>query len=309
MRSSKSILKGIGVLAVSSVLLTACPEGDTDPKTDPEILIEDTTKLETSEVNPLNVVPVGGAMFSVPSPIQLGSIIQKSGAPYNEDILNNPKSYEGYVDLVSQSLNLGVYGADLGYCALYDKQQESIGYIRSAQKLSDILGISDAFDINTIQSVERNLDNKDSLLYIISNSYRKADDYLQTSDLKHIGALIIVGGWIESVHFAGILGKENKSEEVIDMIGMQKHTINTMLDKMLERHFNEPGVEEVYNDLDDIRTSFNKININYEYIAPETNKDKKTTTLKSKAIVEMSDEVFNEIVEKINTIRNKIITT
>lgn len=308
MRSSKSILKGIGVLAVSSILLTACPGGDTDPNTDPEIQIEDTTKLETSEVNPLNVVPVGGAMFSVPSPIQLGSIIQKSGAPYNEDILNNPKSYEGYVDLVSQSLNLGVYGADLGYCALYDKQQESIGYIRSAQKLSDILGISDAFDIKTIQSVERNLDNKDSLLYIISNSYRKADDYLQTSDLKHIGALIIVGGWIESVHFAGILGKENKSEEVVDMIGMQKHTINTMLDKMLERHFNEPGVEEVYNDLDDIRTSFNKVNIKYEYIAPETNKDKKTTTLKSKAIVEMSDEVFNEIVEKINTIRTKIIT-
>tara|TARA_B100000401_G_scaffold434434_1_gene374566 strand:- start:2444 stop:3367 length:924 start_codon:yes stop_codon:yes gene_type:complete len=306
MRSSKSILKGIGALAVSSILLTACPGGDTD--TDPEIQIEDTTKLETSETNPLNVVPVGGAMFSVPSPIQLGGIIQKSGAPYNADILNNPKSYEGYVDLVSQSLNLGVYGADLGYCALYDKQQESIGYIRSAQKLSDILGISDAFDIETIQSVERNLDNKDSLLYIISNSYRKADDYLQTSDLKHIGALIIVGGWIESVHFAGILGKENKSEEVVDMIGMQKHTINTMLDKMLERHFNEPGVEEVYNDLDDIRTSFNKVNIKYEYIAPETNKDKKTTTLKSKATVEMSDEVFNEIVEKINTIRTKIIT-
>ena len=126
--------------------------------------------------------------------------------------------------------------------------------------------------------------------------------------MKHIGALIIVGGWIESVHFAGILGKENKSEEVVDMIGMQKHTINTMLDKMLERHFNEPGVEEVYNDLDDIRTSFNKVNIKYEYIAPETNKDKKTTTLKSKATVEMSDEVFNEIVEKINTIRTKIIT-
>tara|TARA_B100001540_G_C15777975_1_gene629585 strand:- start:490 stop:1416 length:927 start_codon:yes stop_codon:yes gene_type:complete len=305
MKSSKSIVKGFGFLALSSILLTACPGNDTDK--DPEIEIEDTTKTSSEgKVNPLNVVPVGGAMFSVPSPIQLGQIIQKSGAPYNADILNNPKAYENYVDLVSQSLNLGVYGADLGYCALYDKQQESIGYIRSAQKLSDILGISDAFDVETIQSVERNLDNKDSLLYIISNSYRKADDYLQTSDLKHIGALIIVGGWIESVHFAGILGRENKSDEVVEMIGMQKHTINTMLDKMLEQYFNEPGVEEVYNDLDDIRTSFNKVNIKYEYVAPETDKDKKVTTLKSKAIVEMSDEVFIEIIEKINAIRTKI---
>jgi hypothetical protein len=179
--------------------------------------------------------------------------------------------------------------------------------MRSAQKLSDILGISDAFGIETIQSVERNLDDKDSLLYIISNSYRRADDYLQTSEQKHIGALIIVGGWIESLHFAGILGKENKSSEVVNMIGMQKHTINTMLDKMLTRYFNEPGVEEVYKDLDDVRNSFNKVNINYQYIAPETNKDKRTTTFKSKATVDMSDEIFNEIVGKIKTIRTKII--
>ncbi len=287
------------------MLLASCSNGETTEDT--ETKTEDTTSTQIQKKNPLNVVPMNGAMFSIPSPIQLGGIIQKSGAAYDADILNNPKAYEGYVDLVSQSLNLGVYGADLGYCALYDKQQESIGYIKSAQKLSDILGISDAFGIETIQSVERNLDDKDSLLYIISNSYRRADDYLQTSELKHIGALIIVGGWIESLYFAGILGKENKSLEVVNMIGMQKHTINTMLDKMLTRYFNEPGVEEVYNDLDEVRKSFNKVNVNYEYIAPETNKDKRTTTFKSKATVDMSDEVFNDIVDKIKTIRTKII--
>jgi hypothetical protein len=305
MKCSKIILKVFSLLAVNSMLLTSCSNGEAIKAT--EIATEDTTSTKIQKKNPLNVVPMNGAMFSIPSPIQLGAIIQKSGAVYNADILNNPKSYKGYVDLVSQSLNLGVYGADLGYCALYDKQQESIGYIRSAQKLSDILGISDAFGIETIQSVERNLDDKDSLLYIISNSYRRADDYLQTSEQKHIGALIIVGGWLESLHFAGILGKENKSSEVVNMIGMQKHTINTMLDKMLTRYLNEPGVEEVYNDLDDIRNSFNKVNINYQYIAPETNKDKRTTTFKSKATVDMSDEIFNEIVGKIKTIRTKII--
>jgi hypothetical protein len=308
MKSRKIVLKVFSLIVVSSILLTSCSNNENVQNID-EITVktEDTTSTEIQQVNPLNVVPMNGAIFSIPSPIQLGGIIQKSGAAYNADILNNPKSYENYVDLVSQSLNLGVYGADLGYCALYDKQQESIGYIKSAQKLSDILGISDAFGIETIQSVERNLDDKDSLLYIISNSYRRADDYLQTSELKHIGALIIVGGWIESLHFAGILGKENKSPEVVNMIGMQKHTINTMLDKMLALYFNEPGVEEVYNDLDEVRNSFNKVNIKYEYVAPETNKNKRTTTLKSKASVEISDEIFNEIVDKIKTIRTKII--
>ncbi len=279
----------------------------------PDTPTKDTDNVETTKVNePKKVVispatKVDGAMFSIPSPIQLGGIIKKSGVPYNKDLLNNPKNSDQYVDLVSQSLNLGVYGADLGYCALYDKQQESIGFMKSAQGLSEILGISDAFDMVTIQAIERNLDNKDSLLYVISNSYRKADDFLQTSDRKHIGALIIVGGWIESLNFAGALGIEKKTENVVDMIGMQKHTINTILDKMLERYIAEPGVEEVYNDLDDIRMSFEKVNIKYEYIKPNVNKEKKVTTIKSKTSIEMTDEVFKEIVEKIAALRAKII--
>lgn len=299
-----NIIKGISALAVSSILLTACP-GPTDPENPPTPVV-DSQKVETVEIKTGGPTPFDGAIFSIPSPIQLGRVIQKSGAPFNKDLLNSAKTAESYVDLVGQSLNLGVYGADLGYCALYDVQQESIGYMRAAQKLSDNLGISDAFDLETIKSIERNLDKKDSLLYIISNSYRKADDYLQTSDRKHIGALVIVGGWIESMHFASVLGKENKTEDIINLIGMQKHTINTIVDKLLERYYNEPGVEAVYNDLDKVRNSFNKINIKYEYLAPDTDKDKKLTIIKSKSTVEMTDEVFNEIVENIATVRAKI---
>ena len=304
MKSSKSILKGISVLAMGSLVLVGCT---------PDTPTQDTDNVETSKIDePKEVVispatKVDGAMFSIPSPIQLGGIIKKSGAPYNKDLLNNPKNSDQYVDLVSQSLNLGVYGADLGYCALYDKQQESIGFMKSAQGLSEILGISDAFDMVTIQAIERNLDNKDSLLYVISNSYRKADDFLQTSDRKHIGALVIVGGWIESLNFAGALGKEKKTDNIVDMIGMQKHTINTILDKMLERYIAEPGVEEVYHDLDDIRMSFEKVNIKYEYVKPNVDKEKKVTTIKSKTSVEMTDEVFKEIVEKIAALRAKIM--
>lgn len=304
MKSMKSIIKGFGILAAGSFLLTACPSPD-QPQDD--IQIETPPKTQnTDTVKVLPVTKVDGAMFSIPSPIQLGRVIQKSGAPYNQDILNDPTASEGYIDLATQSLNLGIYGADLGYCALYDKQQESLGFMKSAQKLSDVLGISDAFDVETIKAIQRNLDNKDSLLYLISNSYRKADDYLQTSDRKQIGALVIVGGWIESLHFAGILGKGNKSADVVEMIGMQKHTINTILDKMLERYIVEPGVEEIYNDLDEIRMVFEKVNIKYEYVAPVTDKEKKTTTLKSKTTVEISDEVFNEIVEKIEVFRTKV---
>jgi len=181
--------------------------------------------------------------------------------------------------------------------------------MKSVQKLSTNVGIADAFDMETISAVQRNLNNgnKDSLLYVISNAYRKADDFLQISDRKYIGSLVVVGGWMESMHFAGLLGKQDKSPEIQNMVGMQKHTLNTMIDQMLSRYLNEPGVEEISNYLEEIRILFDQVEIKYEYAKPETDKGNKLTKLKSKSTVEISDELFSQIVDKIEEVRGKII--
>lgn len=307
MKSCKNVFKGIGAFALSGVLLVSC--GPDEPIKTDETKTGGEDTVITEKIKEKIIHQVDNAMFSIPSPIQLGSIIQKSGAAYNEDLLNVPTAVNNYTDVVSQSLNLGIYGADLGYTALYEKSQESIKFMRSAQKLSDGLGISEAFDGETLTAVQRNLNsgNKDSLLYVISNSYRKADDFLQSTDRKHIGALVVVGGWIESMHFAGQLGLANKSPEIQNMVGMQKHTLNTMIDKMLERYLNAPGVEDIYNQLEEIRVLFDAVEIKYEFVKPETDKAKKSTTLKSKSSVEISDELFKQIVDKIEAIRSNII--
>lgn len=306
MKNSKNIFKGIGSVVLSSLIIVGCGDDKTgeDLPTTPVDTVAAPAKVKDTPIQKLD-----NAIFSIPSPIQLGQIIQKSGAAYNEDLLNDPASVNNYSDVASQSLNLGVYGADLGYTALYEKSQKSIKFMKSVQKLSTNIGIADAFDIQTISAVQRNLNNgnKDSLLYVISNAYRKADDYLQVSDRKYIGSLVVVGGWIESMHFAGILGKQDKSPEIQNMVGMQKHTLNTMIDKMLSRYLNEPGVEEIANQLEEIRVLFDQVEIKYEYAKPETDKASKITKLKSKSTVEISDELFGQIVEKIEEVRGKII--
>lgn len=307
MKSSKNLFKGIGALAISGLFLIGC--GDDPVKTDPsKTTTVDTTKAENVKKDP-PVQKFDNAMFSIPSPIQLGQIIQKSGAKYNEDLLNKPASVSTYSEVSIQALNLGVYGADLGYTALYEKNQESIKFMKAVQQLSTEVGIADAFDMETINAVQRNLDsgNKDSLLYVISNSYRKADDFLQNSGRKYIGALVVVGGWVESMHFACQLGKQDKSPEIQNMVGMQQHTLNTILDKMLFTYSNDPGIEDVAADLETIRGLFDQVEIKYEYVKPETNKETKTTKLKSKSSVTISDELFGQIAEKIEEIRTKFI--
>lgn len=306
MKSIKNILKGIGSIVLSSLIFVGCGN---DTKDNPETTSNvDTVKAETT-VKDRPIQKFDNEIFSIPSPIQLGQIIKNSDIDYNEDLLNDPASVKNYTDLANQALNLGVYGADLGYTVLYEKNQNSIQYMKSVQKLSTSVGISDAFDIQTINTIQRNLNNgnKDSLLYVISNAYRKADDFLQVSDRKYIGSLVVVGGWLESMYFAGILGLQDKSPEIQKMVGMQKHTLNTIIDKMLIRYLNEPGIEEISDNLKKIRVLFDEVEIKYEYAKPETDKENKLTKLKSHSTIEISDELFVQIVDKIEEVRSSII--
>ena len=286
----------------TAVALSACG-GNVEPEAEQ---VNPTDTVTTKVENP----PVGvydNAIFSIPSPIQLSSIIANQGAAYDSEMLNKPNKVDLYATVASQALNLGIYGADLGYTTLYDHQQESLKYMKASKKLADVLGISEAFDEATISQLERNLDNKDSLLYLISNSYRKADDFLQVRERKHIGALIIVGGWIESIYFAASIGKMNKSDEIQKLIGMQKHTLETILDKMLIKYVDEPGVEDLYMDLESIRESFEEVNVEYSYVAPTHDKTSKTTEIKSTSTVDIPDDIFKEITGKVDLLRKKII--
>lgn len=299
---SLSLLERYSTIAALGLILTAC--GPNETSNEEVAPAKDTGTVE------LNNPPVGvydNAIFSIPSPIQLGSIIASNGAPYDNEMLNKANKSDMYATATSQALNLGIYGADLGYATLYDQQQESLKYMRASRKLADVLGISEAFNDETIGQIERNLDNKDSLLYLISNSYRKADDFLQIRERKHIGALIIVGGWIESIYFAANIGKMNQTDDITNLIGMQKHTLETILDKMLIKYVDEPGVEDLYMDLESIRESFEEINIEYSYSQPVHDKENKTTEIKSSTSVEISNEIFKEIGTKIELLRKKII--
>src|ERR1051325_7883061 len=48
---------------------------------------------------------------SVPPPVELGQLIQRSGATYDKDLMNDPTNVGKYTTAAKQGLNFGVYGA------------------------------------------------------------------------------------------------------------------------------------------------------------------------------------------------------
>src|SRR5690554_5124822 len=248
-----------------------------------------------------------GKLFSVPSPVQTALLIKSLSIPFNETLLNDKDNANNYIVPSSQAINLGIYGADLGYVTLYDQSAKSLSYLSVVEDLSNKLGIAGAFDKTFIERFERNSNVEDSMLVILTDGFRKADNFLKENDQKNTSALILTGGWLESMYFATQLYKQSKDDKILARIGEQKQSLETIIE-LLEK-CNSKGQNDEYISLfNDIKQSFKGIKTTYEYVAPETNKDLKLTTLKSKMNIEISNELADEIIEKIANTRAKIVS-
>src|SRR4051812_8862856 len=115
--------KLLAVCLASMLIATSC--GGDKPKEE-ENNNENAVDTDTSKTAVLNV---GGELFSVPSPIQTAMLIQKSGVSYDKSVLNVSKNANTYTNDFMRSLNLGIYGADLGYVSMYNQTQDAMGYL------------------------------------------------------------------------------------------------------------------------------------------------------------------------------------
>ncbi|HEU4718991.1 MAG TPA: hypothetical protein VFU15_14200, partial [Bacteroidia bacterium] len=120
-------LQNIALSAFAAALiLSSCSNNGGDGKTG------DTTPPETLSVTG---VKIKGQSFLMPSPMIIASIIKKSGALYDKNMLNPTASLPNYGDATKAALNLGVYGADLGYITMYENTGDAMEYYKTVVQL------------------------------------------------------------------------------------------------------------------------------------------------------------------------------
>ncbi len=100
------------------------------------------------------------------------------------------------------ALNLGIYSTDLSYASLFDQTQATLNYINAAKKMADGLEILDAIDEQTISRLEENINNRDVIIDIISETLLNSSSFLEDRGLQATSAVILVGGWVEGLYIA-----------------------------------------------------------------------------------------------------------
>ncbi len=297
MRLKFITLKGsLVLLSVTALLTTGCG-GDETANTD-ELPPVDSTQTTILNVN--------GEIFSIPSPIQTAFLIKNSGATYSKEVLNPANKSSQYSTNFSKALNLGIYGADLGYVTIYDQTQDAIGYLNAAKKLADELGVSGAFDAQTIDRFQKNLGNKDSMLVLVGVAYRSSDSYLKNNDRNDVSGLVLAGGWLESLYFATNVYKTKPNEDVKRRIAEQKSSLQSLI-KLLTQYYSQPEYTEFIDNLNDLSTVFDGVEFKYTYEKPTTDAEKKMTTINSKSEVNITPEQIESISQKVKSIRTAIV--
>jgi len=266
----------------------------------------DTTQNQEEDTNQSQLMEIDGKVFSIPSPIQTATLIKNSGTNYSKDMLNVPSNVTKYSTNFKKAINLGVYGADLGYVTLYDQTQDAISYLTAIKSIGDDLGVSSAFDMELVERFEKNIGDQDSLLALVSDAYKSSDRYLKNNQQNDVGGLILAGGWIESLYFATNAAEMTNNADVIKRVGEQKATLSNLI-KLLTPFYSKPEFTNLVDQLIELDELFSKIEITYTYVKPTVDAQNKTTTINSTTDVNFSDEQLKAITAKTLEIRNELI--
>ena len=193
---------------------------------------------------------------NIAAPVKLLADINKTGLNnYQEDVANPAENIEKYATSEQKALNFGIYGADLSYMSIHQRNSEMADYLINIRKLSDDLGLTSLFDQASLEKFDRIKEDPDSVKFFIFDKYDEADEYLRSNDRMTTAALILTGGLVESLHLVSIQIENGDATRDAYMIFLeQKNTLKNLLGLMesLEAEGNKISVKA------DVQMLYNK---------------------------------------------------
>jgi len=205
--------------------------------------------------------------YPIPTSFEVIKLLNSAGATYILSISNPIENVDKYIPAKSKALNLGVYGADLSYASTYQMKQETMNYLKVSKKLIDELQITSAFNVEFAQRVEKNIDNKDSLIHIISDSFYDTYEFLVNNGKDNTSLLVMTGSWAEGLYITSqmaIISKNNT--DILKIVANQKEPLAKLLE-LMKPYSADQDITEISNALKPLSDIY--AGINGDVITPE----------------------------------------
>ncbi len=294
------VFKSLALAAIAmSVLIFAGCGSDNNNKEQKN----DSLQTDTEQVG-------DNTFYLIPSPEDMFGFSDDKALIYNPKLLNPKTNIDKYMDTRAKELNFGIYSADMAYSAAFHKYQESVEYLKTVRELSNDIGLSAVFDESLIKRIDNIINDKDSLKRVTSDSYYDIVRYLEKNDRKRSLALIVTGGWLESMYVVTNLVTEFKEKSgSIQRIADQKQVFDNLL-KYLNQQGADENIQATIKDLEPVKAAYDKI----EEVSTGNadNTDNANAANKTQIVVGGSKKVvitaeqYKALKEAISTVRNKL---
>ncbi len=264
----------IGLLSASLILLTGC---NTSPKK------QDAGIPPVDDIAPREDLIPDLSGYPVPTSYDITKYIYKAGAAYIVSLSNGPEKAGEYITQRDKVLNLGVYAADLCYATTYMMKQGTMNYLEASKILIEDLGISTTFNITYAERIEQNIDDRDSLIAVVTESFDDTWNYLVENQQDVLARLVVCGSWIEGVYITTHVSlKAIDNTAFLEALAKQKVSLNELVNLL--------GPVKDVAEVDDLYKGLFEIQEFYEGVGDI-----------------MTDEQLKVLEEKITALRNSIV--
>jgi len=225
--------------------------------------------------------------YSLPSPVETVRLMKRSGATFDESLLNPVANVDKYTTSKALAINLGVFGADLSYANVFEQPQITINYMSASKKMADKLGITNVISDSVMSKFSENLNDRDFIMNMISEIFMNSSAFLKENQRAEISSLIVLGGWFEGLYLSMQLSETSKGDntELVNIIIDQKLSLEDMISLM-----------EIYKDNSDIKLLLGDLNEIYRIYL-----------LLLQENGEINKSAYKELYQKVTSMRAKMI--
>jgi hypothetical protein len=234
---------------------------------------------------------------SLKTPDEIVDRIKPGFMGFDSMMLSDPEQFYRHANSdIKAAANLGVYMADLNYCILYQQSESIKKYFEAAYELSKVIGIEKGILEFLMIRYHANIEKNDSVKLVVHQLFEQSTSGLRGTDRERLAGIAMTGYQIENLHLV-LEALASFPDEVTEE---QALTQKQLLQFMLEQR----GKFEVI---------YNFVRANSDPLDPNQNPNYPFFDNALREIIGVyhnvteEDPRINELKEKVDAVRNKIV--
>lgn len=276
---------------------------------------KDAKSTDTSAIDALDTLPPPDTtgtyrkarliFYAMPSPIELTSMIKNSGGIFRREMLHDPNKANNYQSIQKKALILGVYGADLSYSAVFNNQSDAIKYLAASKRVGESIGIQEAFRGGLIERANRNLDNRDSMLNIMTEMYWETNSQLKEENRNPIALLVVAGGWAEGLYLGARLLEEDYVDPRLKLRMAEQKYAASELATLFDQFKEDPLVAETHVIFEPVLKFYEAVDVKSSDFSVSEEDGK--VSIKGLHAIELTESDMAKVAQLAIEMRNQIV--